>query len=105
MSQRDHLVRCITTDGTVTAMAVDSTMTIQTMQRLHNMSAVGSAAGSQVFHIRAQQICQLDQIHNIGTGSIVLPFADSLPGDVQSPGNIQLRHIGCLAQFCNSFTN
>ena len=44
MSQRDHLVRCITTDGTVTAMAVDSTMTIQTMQRLHNMSAVGSAA-------------------------------------------------------------
>ena len=44
MSQRDHLVRCITTDGTVTAMAVDSTMTIQTMQQLHDMSAVASAA-------------------------------------------------------------
>ena len=44
MSQQDHLVRCITTDGTVTAMAVDSTTTIQTMQQLHGMSGVASAA-------------------------------------------------------------
>lgn len=44
MSHQDHLVRCITTDGTVTAMAVDSTIAVQTMQQLHNSSAVASAA-------------------------------------------------------------
>ena len=44
MSHQDHLVRCITTDGTVTAMAVDSTLTVQTMQQVHHSSAVASAA-------------------------------------------------------------
>ena len=41
---QDHLVRCITGDGCVTAMAVDSTQTVQTAQSLHHASAVASAA-------------------------------------------------------------
>lgn len=44
MAHQDHLVRCITTDGTLTAMAVDSTQTVQTMQQIHGSSAVASAA-------------------------------------------------------------
>lgn len=44
MNQSDHLVRCITTDGSIIAMAVDSTVTVQTAQSLHHASAVASAA-------------------------------------------------------------
>ena len=32
MARTDHLVRCITADGCITAMAVDSTETVQTAQ-------------------------------------------------------------------------
>ena len=35
MARTDHLVRCITADGCITAMAVDSTETVQTAQALH----------------------------------------------------------------------
>ena len=44
MARTDHLVRCITADGCITAMAVDSTETVQTAQALHHASAVASAA-------------------------------------------------------------
>lgn len=44
MDQKDYLVRCITADGSVTAMAVDSTETVLTAQQLHHASAVASAA-------------------------------------------------------------
>ena len=41
---KDRLIRCITADGTVTAMAVDSTEAVLTMQQLHHSSAVATAA-------------------------------------------------------------
>ena len=41
---KDHLIRCITTDGCLMAMAVDTTNTVYTAQRLHGLSAVASAA-------------------------------------------------------------
>ena len=39
MARTDHLVRCITADGCITAMAVDSTETVQTAQ-MQTMSRV-----------------------------------------------------------------
>lgn len=44
MAKKDHMLRCITTDGTLIAMAADTTNTVYTAQRIHGCSAVASAA-------------------------------------------------------------
>lgn len=42
--QTDHMIRCITTDGTLIAMAADTTNTVYTAQQIHGCSAVAIAA-------------------------------------------------------------
>ena len=42
--QKDHIIRCITTDGTLIAMAADTANTVYTAQQIHECSAVAAAA-------------------------------------------------------------
>lgn len=40
----DRIIRCITSDGSIMAAAIDSSHLVDTAQRIHNTSAVGTAA-------------------------------------------------------------
>ena len=44
MKQNDMIIRCITTDGSMTAMAIDSTNMVYTAQQIHNCSPTAAAA-------------------------------------------------------------
>lgn len=43
-NHRDHLLRCITADGSLVAYAADTTNTVYTAQRIHGCTAVAAAA-------------------------------------------------------------
>ena len=55
-NQTDHLMRCITADGTLVAIAADTTNTVYTAQKIHGCSAVAAAALGRLLTASAMEV-------------------------------------------------